>query len=192
MGRYVVELTTKVSKFVAIEADGIDDARARAEMLVGCDEFLDDIAGQTDLTSDEYEVGHVCEQTDDDVRFVDTSRYLTVTRAYATHRPLGIGCYPFPNEATKVVNYDTLTWVPEVRHRCFGYVEYASEIPGGVLEGYDLVTAPDMTLRDYVRLMADALGNGDHDEYVRLHRELHHMGYTSGEIRRAEDVEEQG
>lgn len=64
-------------------------------------------------------------------------------RAYGYNRPLCMGTYPKGYEVTDIVNFPCKQWVEEVGRSCFGYVEYAGDVPTVELERYELVT-PEM------------------------------------------------
>lgn len=61
-------------------------------------------------------------------------------RLYATHRPIDIGTIPkteaFPIK--EIVNFDDQTFVPEINHDAYGYVEYEDFIPKKVADEYQL------------------------------------------------------
>lgn len=75
-------------------------------------------------------------------------------KAYAIHRPLGMGTYPteYRDHITDLVNYDGIRWVDDIAHMAFGHIDYDCDVPRDVLERYELWVSP---LEDW-RLMAAA------------------------------------
>lgn len=61
-------------------------------------------------------------------------------RAYSTNRPIGLGTWPSQHrdKVERIVHFDTLTYVPEVRHNSFGYIEFSEDIPKEDLDAYEL------------------------------------------------------
>ena len=62
-------------------------------------------------------------------------------RAYAIHRPLGLGTWPSQHrdKLVEMVNWDVLHWVPEIGRQAFGYLEFSEDIPKEDLDRYELV-----------------------------------------------------
>lgn len=61
-------------------------------------------------------------------------------RAYSTNRPIGLGTWPsqHADKVVRVVRFDHLTWVEEIHHNSFGYVEFGEDVPKADLDEYEL------------------------------------------------------
>lgn len=60
--------------------------------------------------------------------------------AYSTNRPIGLGTWPSQHrdKVVRFVHFDHLTYVPEIRHNSFGYIEFSEDIPKADLDAYEL------------------------------------------------------
>lgn len=65
-------------------------------------------------------------------------------RAYAIHRPIGPFTWPSEHrdKVADIVNYDTLTYVPEIGRNAFGHIDFKEDVPREDLDRYELVTNP--------------------------------------------------
>lgn len=105
-------------------------------------------------------------------------------RAYGYNRPLGMGTYPKGYQVADVVNFDGKQRVEEVGRHCFGYVEYAEDVPTEELERYELVTAemyeaskPKTPPENVMRKMARLYEAGDFDGLERMYDIAERKGY---------------
>ena len=105
-------------------------------------------------------------------------------RAYGYNRPLGMGTYPKGHEVLGVVNFDRKRRVDEVGRDCFGYVEYAEDVPTEELERYELITAemfeaskPKTPPENVMRKMAELYLGGDFDRLEKMFDIAERKGY---------------
>lgn len=105
-------------------------------------------------------------------------------RAYGYNRPLGMGTYPKGHEVIDIVNFDRKQRVEEVGRDCFGYVEYAEDVPNEELERYELVTAemfeasrPKTPPENVMRKMAEAYLADDFDKLEKMYDVAERKGY---------------
>ena len=105
-------------------------------------------------------------------------------RAYGYNRPLSIGTYPKGYEVADIVNFDCKQWVEEVERDCFGYVEYAGDVPTGELERYELVTPemheaskPKVPSASVMAKMAEAYRECDWDKLDWMCKVAEQSGY---------------
>lgn len=63
---------------------------------------------------------------------------LTIYRYYSTLRPVSIGTYPRPEEATNIVNYDNRTFIDDIGQYAWGYIEYENPLEWSEAKQYDL------------------------------------------------------
>lgn len=105
-------------------------------------------------------------------------------RAYGYNRPLGMGTYPKGHEVIDIVNFDCKQRVEEVGRDCFGYVEYAEDVPTEELERYELVTAemyeaskPKTPPENVMRKMARLYEAGDFDGLEKMYDIAERKGY---------------
>lgn len=109
-------------------------------------------------------------------------------RAYALYRPLGLGTWPSQHrdKLVEMVNFDKLTWVDEVHHNCFGYVEFSEDIPKADLDAYEL-QLPDGEDKVLERIVEILWQHTDDDKFERLWQKALAKGYTEDELGRAFD-----
>lgn len=105
-------------------------------------------------------------------------------RAYGYNRPLGMGTYPKGHEVVDVVNFDRKRRVDEVGRDCFGYVEYADDVPTEELERYELVTPemfeaskPKLPPENVIARMARAYRENDWDRLEKMYDIAERKGY---------------
>ena len=105
-------------------------------------------------------------------------------RAYGYNRPLGMGTYPKGYDVADIVNFDCKRRVEEVGRDCFGYVEYAEDVPTEELERYELVTAemfeaskPKTPPENVMRKMARLYEAGDFDGLEKMYDIAEGKGY---------------
>ena len=105
-------------------------------------------------------------------------------RAYGYNRPLGMGTYPKGHEVVEIVNYPYKRRVDEVGRDCFGYVEYAEDVPTEELERYELVTAemfeaskPKTPPENVMARMAAVYKEGDFERLGKMFDVAERKGY---------------
>ena len=105
-------------------------------------------------------------------------------RAYGYNRPLGMGTYPKGYEVADIVNFDRKKRVEEVGRDCFGYVDFAEDVPQASLLAYELVTAemyeaskPKTPPENVMRKMAEAYLAGDFDKLELMYTVAERKGY---------------
>lgn len=105
-------------------------------------------------------------------------------RAYGYNRPLGMGTYPKGFEVSDIVNFDRKQWVEEVGRHCFGYVEYAEDVPTEELGRYELVTPemfeaskPKLPPENVIAKMARVYHENDWDKLEKLFDIAERKGY---------------
>lgn len=62
-------------------------------------------------------------------------------RYYSTLRPVAPGSYPMTDKVVKIENYDDRTFIDEISHEAWGYIEYSEELPEEIAASYDLIKA---------------------------------------------------
>ena len=112
------------------------------------------------------------------------------TRAYAIHRPIGMGTYPteYRDKITEIVNFDHMQWVDCINRYAFGYIDYEIDVPKDVLDRYELLTDPgeDKVLDGAAKVMAECVKNEDWDRFNDVWTKLdEEYGYSDDEISRA-------
>lgn len=105
-------------------------------------------------------------------------------RAYGYNRPLGMGTYPKGYEVIRIVNFDRKKLVEGVGRKCFGYVEYAEDVPTEELERYELITAemfeasmPKTPPMNVMRKMVEAYLADDFDKLEKMYDIAERNGY---------------
>ena len=107
-------------------------------------------------------------------------------RAYAIYRP--IGPYAWPSEhrdkVAEIVNYDTLTYVPEIGRNAFGHIDFEEDIPKEDLDRYELVTDPkkDERLVMVGRTLRKFMDAGQTDRFYEAWDKANGWGYTDQQI----------
>jgi hypothetical protein len=109
--------------------------------------------------------------------------------AYSTNRPIGLGTWPSQHrdKVVRIVHFDTLTYVPEIRHNSFGYIEFSEDIPKADLDAYELVIpdGQDEVLESIVRALWRKV---DSDRFETYWERALRKGYTEDELSRAFDA----
>ena len=61
-------------------------------------------------------------------------------RVYSTNRPIGLGTWPSQHrdKVIEMHHFDHLTYVEEIRHNSFGYIEFSEPIPKEDLDKYEM------------------------------------------------------
>lgn len=112
-------------------------------------------------------------------------------RAYAIHRPLGMGTYPseYRDKITELHNYEFMQWVDEINHNAFGYIEFEDgSIPKEALYRYDLWTDPrkDEKLVAAGKALARSAKNEDWDRFEHVwDKAKEKYGYSDSQLERA-------
>lgn len=112
-------------------------------------------------------------------------------RAYAVHRPLGMGTYPsqYKRQITKLINFETLRYIEEIHHNAFGYIEFEDgSIPKADLDRYELWTnlREDRNLVAAGRTLAKCAANEQWGKYIDVWNKAHDkFGYTDDQLERA-------
>lgn len=106
-------------------------------------------------------------------------------RAYAIHRPFGIGTWPaqyggFP------VNFDTYRFVEEIGRHAFGYVDFQEDVPKEMLEKFDLVTENPAATAEQLMIdkVADLLVRyvDDDEHFSKVWNTAVRMGYDEEKL----------
>jgi len=112
-------------------------------------------------------------------------------RAYAIHRPLGMGTYPseYRDQITELHNYEFMQWVDEINHNAFGYIEFEDgSIPKEALDRYDLWTDPrkDEKLVAAGKALARSAKSEDWDRFEHVwDKAKEKYGYSDSQLERA-------
>ena len=108
-------------------------------------------------------------------------------RAYSTNRPIGLGTWPSQHrdKVKEIVHFDTLTYVPEIRHNSFGYIEFSENIPKEDLDRYEL-RVPDGEDKALERIV-EILWHIDDDRFEKAWQKALRKGYTEDELSAAFD-----
>lgn len=108
-------------------------------------------------------------------------------RVYSTNRPIGLGTWPsqYRDHVVDMVHFDHLTYVPEIRHNSFGYIDFDCDIPQEELYRYELRVPEqeDPMLEKIGRILADFARK---ERYERLEKgwqlASERYGYTDEQI----------
>lgn len=110
-------------------------------------------------------------------------------RAYALYRPIGLGTWPkqHHDKVVEIVNFDKLTWVDEIRHSSFGYIEFSEDIPKEDLAAYELKVpdTEDKQLQGIAKVLWRYVD--DEDKFAKCWKRALRKGYTEDELDRAFD-----
>lgn len=106
-------------------------------------------------------------------------------RAYGYNRPLGMGCYPKGFGFSEIVNFrHGKQWINEVGKSCFGYIDFAEDVPEDLLRAYELVTPemfeaskPKVPPANIMRKMAEAYRDGDSERLEKMYGYAERKGY---------------
>lgn len=110
-------------------------------------------------------------------------------RAYAIHRPIGPFTWPSEHrdKVVDIVNYDTLTFVPEIGRNAFGYIDFNDDVPMEDLDRYELVTDPkqDERLVMVGRTLHKFMAAEQWDRFEAAWDKANGWGYSDTDIDRA-------
>ena len=111
-------------------------------------------------------------------------------RSYAIHRPIGPFTWPSEHrdKAIDLVNYDHLTFVPEIGRNAFGYIDWEDSVPMEDLRRYELVVPErsDAKLEMVGRTLADFAAKELWERFeAAWGKARDEFGYTDDQIERA-------
>ncbi len=111
-------------------------------------------------------------------------------RSYAIHRPIGPFTWPseHKDKVIELVNYDRLTFVPEIGRNAFGYIDWADGVPMDALARYELVVpiTEDRMLTKIGKILADFESTERWERFeFAWNKAKNDYGYSDSDLERA-------